>query len=85
MSKYSQAEKQAHEALTLLGEARDNGDSESYKIAYDSFIRAQRMIDIESFDDNIIDSYGNVMKPSGKFGNSFSSKRAWDHKLPEDG
>ena len=84
MSKYTQAEKLAHEALTLLGEAEERGDKEAYSIAYDSYMRAIRAMDLNEFDKNVIDSYGNVMKPAGEFGKSFSSKRAWDHALPED-
>jgi len=85
MNKLSPACKAAHDALTLLGKARDEGNKDAYNLAYDSYMRALRDMDIESFDADVVDDYGNVMKSSGKFGHSSSSKRAWEHVLPEDG
>ena len=85
MSKLPQHYQAAHDALTLLGEAEEANDADLYKLAYDSYMRAIRAADSEEFDKEIYDSYGNVMKPSGKFGKGGSSKRAWEHQLPEDG
>tara|TARA_R110000851_G_scaffold120245_1_gene248515 strand:- start:440 stop:718 length:279 start_codon:yes stop_codon:yes gene_type:complete len=79
------AEKAAYDSLILLGEAKEKSDNDAYRIAYDSYMRAIRDMDVASFDANIVDDYGNVMKQAGQFGESSSSKRAWDHKLPEDG
>lgn len=72
----------AHDALIQLGEAYEANCDVRYKAAYDSYMRALRNIDVSEFDEELHDSYGNVMKKKGE--SSPSSARAWEHELPED-
>ena len=55
----------AHEALKLWGEANKSGDEKLKALAYENFIRAQRLIDIEEYDE-VYDDFGNLVKKAGE-------------------
>ena len=47
-------------------------------------MRAQRLIDIEEYDKEMYDDFGNLVKKAGESRNIPSVKEAWAYELPED-
>ena len=76
--------KNAHAALKLWGEANEKGDEKIKALAYGNFIRAKRLIDIEEYDKEMYDDFGNLVKKAGQSHNFPDMDKAWMHELPED-
>lgn len=72
------------EAMKLYHEALEKGDKELMTLTYENLMRVNRLIDIEEYDKEVYDDFGNLCKKAGEFNNIPRTKEAWAYELPED-